>query len=70
MDLCHGGVGVNLNCMACEGPMTVDCAGKPLPPPPGLCCMTCPSNATFNDEPCPGPVMPSDTCNMKPPMCP
>jgi hypothetical protein len=70
MDLCHGGVGVNLNCTACEGPMSVDCAGKPLPPPNGLCCMTCPANAPSNDKPCPGPVMPSDTCNMKPPMCP
>lgn len=71
MDLCHGSLGTNLNCMACEGLANQDCAGKPLTSSNvPYCCMTCPSNAPNNDEPCPGPLMPSDTCNMKPPMCP
>ncbi len=71
LPLCHGGIGVNSLCETCQNLESKDCEGTALGVPFFNCCQTCPANAIrLNDKPCPGPIMPSDTCSTKPPECP
>jgi hypothetical protein len=73
LDLCHGGIGVNLNCTSCKGIQEVDCDMKPFSKEPLFyCCETCPDNAPRNtDKPCMGaPSLTAGTCGNKAPECP
>lgn len=52
VDLCHGSIGVNRNCMECMDRGFVDCLGNETEPHQYLCCATCPVDAPKNDDQC------------------